>query len=72
MDSVIQDDVPEDIKVTEEEKTAISYGAVMQEDDVTQEELTDSDNSGVADIFEDPAKVEKRKKFFGKKKKKNK
>ena len=44
----------------------------MQEDDVTQEELTDSDNSGVTDIFEDPAKVEKRKKFFGKKKKKNK
>lgn len=65
MDSVMQ----EDLEVTEEEKEAINYGGVMKEDDVTQEELVDTDNSGVADIFEDSVKVEKRKKIFGKRRK---
>lgn len=65
MDSVMQ----EDLEVTKEEKEAINYGGVMEEDDVTQEELVDTDNSGVADIFEDSAKVEKRKKIFGKRRK---
>lgn len=68
IDSVMQ----EDLKVTKEEKEAINYGGVMEEDDVTQEELVDTDNSGVADIFEDSVKVEKRKKVFGKKRKRNK
>lgn len=72
MDSIMEDDIPADVQVTEEEKDAINYGGVMEEDDVTQEELTDTDNSGVADILENPEKIEKRKKFFGKKKKKNK
>lgn len=72
MDSIMEDDIPADVQVTEEEKDAINYGGVMEEDDVTQEELADTDNSGVADILENPEKVEKRKKFFGKKKKKNK
>lgn len=65
MDSVMQ----EDLEVTKEEKEAINYGGVMKEDDVTQEELVDTDNSGVADIFEDSVKVEKRKKIFGKRRK---
>lgn len=69
MDSIMDDDIPDDIKVTEEEKDAINYGGVMKEDDVTEVELIDTDDSGVADILEDPVKVEKRKKFFGKKKK---
>lgn len=72
MDSIMEDDIPADVQVTEEEKDAINYGGVMEEDDVTQEELADTDNSGVADILENPEKVEKRKKFFGKKKKRNK
>lgn len=72
MDSIMQEDLPDDIEVTKEEKDAVNYGGVMKEDDVTQEELTDTNGSGVADILEDPVKAEKRKKVFGKKRKRNK
>ena len=72
MDSIMQEDLPDDVEVTKEEKDAVNYGGVMKEDDVTQEELTDTSGSGVADILEDPVKAEKRKKVFGKKRKRNK
>lgn len=72
MDSIMQEDLPDGIEVTKEEKDAINYGGVMKEDDVTQEELADTNGSGVADILEDPVKAEKRKKVFGKKRKRNK
>lgn len=72
MDSIMQEDLPDDVAVTKEEKDAVNYGGVMKEDDVTQEELSDTSGSGVADILEDPVKAEKRKKVFGKKRKRNK
>lgn len=72
MDSIMQEDLPDDVEVTKEEKDAVNYGGVMKEDDVTQEELSDTSGSGVADILEDPVKAEKRKKVFGKKRKRNK
>ena len=72
MDSIMQEDLPDDVEVTKEEKDAVNYGGVMKEDDVTQEELSDTNGSGVADILEDPVKAEKRKKVFGKKRKRNK
>ena len=72
MDSIMQEDLPDDVEVTKEEKDAVNYGGVMKEDDVTQEELTDTSGSGVADILEDPVKAEKRRKVFGKKRKRNK
>lgn len=71
MDSIMQEDLPDDVEVTKEEKDAVNYGGVMKEDDVTQEELSDTNGSGVADILEDPVKAEKRKKVFGKKRKRN-
>lgn len=72
MDSIMQEDLPDDVEVTKEEKDAVNYGGVMKEDDVTQEELSDTSGSGVADILEDPVKAEKRKKVFGRKRKRNK
>lgn len=50
---------------------AMQYGGVMEEDDVTADELTDADNNGVPDIFENPDRVDKKKRrggLFGRRK----